>query len=68
MVLRLPSLRAPLGATSQDDAGRTQRNLDFTELPNDLIKWLEKLDAWCISTATKNAAKLFKRQKSESRV
>ena len=68
VVLRLPTLRAPFGATSWEDDGRTRKNLDLTDMPPELVAWLRKLDEWCISTATKMSAKLFKSQKTEAEV
>ena len=66
VVLRHPELRAPFGATSFDDPqGATRRNLDLTDAPPELLRWLEQLDAWAISAAVKNSEKLFKSKKTE---
>ena len=68
VILRLPTLRAPFGATSWDDPQAVRRNVDLSDAPPELLKWLEQLDEWAIRAATNNSEKLFKSKKTEEQV
>ena len=63
-----PSCGPPFGATSWDDPQASRRNVDLTDAPPALLKWLGNLDEWAIAAATKNSEKLFKGKKTEEQV
>ena len=68
VVLRLPKLRAPFGATCWDDNGATRRNLDLTDMPDEVLVWMKSLDENIIRYITKHSVRLFKAKKGEEEV
>ena len=63
--VRLPAeLRAPFGATSWEDEQTGRRNLDLTDMPEDLVAWLETLDAWAVDAAARDSERLFRKKLS----
>ena len=67
--VRLPAgLRAPFGATSWQDEQTDRRNLDLTDLNEELVNWLNRLDTWAVDHAFQECERLFKRKLSRDEI
>ena len=67
--VRLPAgLRAPFGATSWQDEQTDRRNLDLTDMTEELVNWLTRLDAWAVDSAFHECERLFKKKLSRDEI
>ena len=63
-----PGLRAPFGATSWQDEATDRKNLDLTDMPQELVDWLQALDRWAVEAAARDSEKLFRKKLSQDEI